>query len=217
LAESWGCPFAYILVSMASLHSATAEQSLTHVTKQAFVAAWLTELLRRDDMTLARTNLLKFLIRDRLEARIRDLRKQAVGKAFQHTRFGDDAASRAAVSDQYAFEFHARALRPAATTTVASATSISGSTTTGAWAISTAKRSSSVPAGWIFRRSRVVFNFGYATWCGAKGVRSSCKRRTGVFTRTFCASFPVKMTSPDRFSPLNTRVPTAGYWPRMTD
>ncbi len=88
------------------------EQSLTHVSKQIFVAAWLTNLLRRDDVTLARANLQKFLIRNRLEARIRDLRKQAVGKAFQQTLFGDDAASRVAVSDQYAFDFHPHAYAP---------------------------------------------------------------------------------------------------------
>ena len=88
------------------------EQSLTHTSKQAFVAAWLTNLLRRDDVTLARANLQKFLIRNRLEGRIRDLRKQAVGKAFQQTLFGDDAASRVAVSDQYAFDFHPHAYAP---------------------------------------------------------------------------------------------------------
>ena len=88
------------------------EQSLTHTSKQAFVAAWLTNLLRRNDVTLARANLQKFLIRNRLEARIRDLRKQAVGKAFQQTLFGDDAASRVAVSDQYAFDFHPHAYAP---------------------------------------------------------------------------------------------------------
>ncbi len=51
-------------------------------------AKWLTELLRRDGFTLARANLQKFLIRNLLEARIRDLRKQAVRKAFQQTLFG---------------------------------------------------------------------------------------------------------------------------------
>ncbi|MDP3037328.1 MAG: hypothetical protein Q8N07_06305, partial [Rhodocyclaceae bacterium] len=88
------------------------EQSLTHASKQAFVAAWLTELLRRDDVTLARANLQKFLIRNRLEARIRDLRQQAVGKAFQQALFGDDVSSRVAVTDQYVFEFHAQAYAP---------------------------------------------------------------------------------------------------------
>lgn len=88
------------------------EQSLIHASKQAFVAAWLTDLLRKDDFTLARANLQKFLIRNRLEARIRDLRKQAVGKAFQQTLFGDDAASRVAVSDLYAFEFYPHVYAP---------------------------------------------------------------------------------------------------------
>ena len=88
------------------------EPSLTHASKQAFVAAWLTQLLRRDGFTLGRANQQKFLIRNLLEARIRDLRMQAVGKAFQQTLFGDDAASRVAVSDLYAFEFHPQAYAP---------------------------------------------------------------------------------------------------------
>ncbi len=88
------------------------EPSLTHASKQAFVAAWLTELLRRNGFTLAHANLQKFLIRNLLEARTRNLRRQAVGKAYQQTLFGDDAASRVAVTDQYAFEFHAQAYAP---------------------------------------------------------------------------------------------------------
>ncbi|MCB1958941.1 MAG: DEAD/DEAH box helicase family protein [Rhodocyclaceae bacterium] len=88
------------------------EPSLTHQAKQAFVAAWITDLLRREGFTLARANLQKFLIRTLLEARIRALRQQAVGKAFQQTLFGDDAAARVAVTDQYAFEFHAQAYAP---------------------------------------------------------------------------------------------------------
>jgi type III restriction enzyme len=88
------------------------EPSLTHVSKKTFVAAWLTDLLRRDGFTLARVNLQKFLIRNLVEARIRELRKKAVGKAFQQALFGDDAAERVAVSDQYAFEFHPQAYAP---------------------------------------------------------------------------------------------------------
>lgn len=88
------------------------EPSLTHASKQAFVAAWITDLLRREGFTLARANLQKFLIRNLVEARIRELRKQAVGKAFQQALFGDDAATRVAVTDQYAFEFHAQAYAP---------------------------------------------------------------------------------------------------------
>lgn len=88
------------------------EPSSTHASKQAFVAGWLTELLRRHDFTLARANLQKFLIRNLLEALIRELRRQAVGKAYQQALFGDDAASRVAVTDQFAFEFHAQAYAP---------------------------------------------------------------------------------------------------------
>ncbi len=88
------------------------EPSLTHASKQAFVAAWLTDLLRREGFTLARANLQKFLIRNLVEARIRELRKQAVGKAYQQALFGEDATSRVAVTDQYAFEFHAQAYAP---------------------------------------------------------------------------------------------------------
>ena len=88
------------------------EPSLTHASKQAFVVAWLTDLLRREGFTLARANLQKFLIRNLLEARIRELRKQAVGKAYQQALFGDDAANRVAVTEQYTFEFHAQAYAP---------------------------------------------------------------------------------------------------------
>ncbi len=88
------------------------ESSVTHASKQAFVAAWLADLLRRDGFTLARVNLQKFLIRNLLEMRIRELRKQAVQQAYQQTLFADDAASRVAVSDQYTFEFHAQAYAP---------------------------------------------------------------------------------------------------------
>lgn len=88
------------------------EPSLTHASKQAFVSAWLSDLLSREGFTLARANLQKFLIRNLLEARIRDLRKAAVGKSFQQVLFGGDAASRVAVTDQYAFEFHSQAYAP---------------------------------------------------------------------------------------------------------
>lgn len=88
------------------------EPSLTHASKRAFVAAWVAALLRREDFTLARVNLQKFLIRNLIEVRIRKLHKQAIGKAYQQALFGDDAATRVAVSDQYAFEFHTQAYAP---------------------------------------------------------------------------------------------------------
>ena len=56
------------------------EQSLTHAAKRAYVAAWLSDLLGRDGFNLARANLQKFLIRHRIEARIRNLRKTAIGQ-----------------------------------------------------------------------------------------------------------------------------------------
>lgn len=88
------------------------EPSLTHASKQTFVAAWLTDLLHRDGFTLARANLQKFLIRNLIEARIRALRKRAVNMAYQQALFADDAVSRVTVSDQYAFEFHAHRYAP---------------------------------------------------------------------------------------------------------
>jgi len=88
------------------------EPSLTHASKQAFVAQWLAELLRREGFTLARANLQKFLLRDLLEARIRELRKQAVGRAYQQTLFGEGAEDRVAVTDEHAFEFHPQAYAP---------------------------------------------------------------------------------------------------------
>lgn len=88
------------------------EPSLTHASKQAFVAKWLSELLRREGFTLARSNLQKFLVRNLLEANIRTLRRQAVGQAFQQALFGEDAAKHVAVTDQYAFEFHGQAYAP---------------------------------------------------------------------------------------------------------
>lgn len=88
------------------------EPSLTHASKRAFVAKWLTELLRRDGFTLARANVQKFLIRNLLEARIRELRREAVATAFQQVLFGEDAAARVAVTDQCPFEFHPQAYAP---------------------------------------------------------------------------------------------------------
>lgn len=88
------------------------EPSLTHVSKQAFVAAWLTELLRKNGFTLARANLQKFLIRNLIEARIRELRKEAISKAFQQALFSGDAAERVAVTSQFIFEFHAQTYAP---------------------------------------------------------------------------------------------------------
>jgi hypothetical protein len=66
------------------------EPTLTHASKQPFVAAWLTALLEREGFSLGRANQQKFLIRQRLETRIRDLRQQAIAKAYQRQLFGED-------------------------------------------------------------------------------------------------------------------------------
>ncbi|MDO4776878.1 MAG: DEAD/DEAH box helicase family protein [Cardiobacteriaceae bacterium] len=89
------------------------EPSLTHASKQAFVAAWLNALLQTEGFALARANVQKFLIRKRLENRIRELRKAAIARAYQATLFADPARERVAVSDAHAFEFHAQAYAPA--------------------------------------------------------------------------------------------------------
>ena len=107
------------------------EPSLTHASKQAFVAAWLTRLLQQEGFTLARANLQKFLIRNLLEARIRELRKRAVGRAFQQTRCSAAVPSRVAVTDQYAFEFHAQAYAPSRDYDGRLASSISAGISTG--------------------------------------------------------------------------------------
>ena len=88
------------------------EPSITHANKQAFVAAWLSDLLRRDDFSLARVNLQKFQIRNILETQIRGLRNQAANAAYQQTLFGEGAADRVAVNDHYTFEFHSQAYAP---------------------------------------------------------------------------------------------------------
>jgi type III restriction enzyme len=80
------------------------EPSLTHASKQAFVVAWTAHLLQRE-VTLVRVNLQSFLLRDLIESRIRELRKQAVTKAYQELIFGGAAASRVVVNDKYAFDF----------------------------------------------------------------------------------------------------------------
>ncbi|MBI2313470.1 MAG: DEAD/DEAH box helicase family protein [Betaproteobacteria bacterium] len=88
------------------------EQSVTHASKQAFVVKWLKDLLVQPGCDLGRANRQKFLIRNLLEARIRNLRLAAVKQAYQQTLFGDDRASRVAVDETYRFEFHPQAYAP---------------------------------------------------------------------------------------------------------
>jgi type III restriction enzyme len=88
------------------------EPSVTHASKQAFVAAWLRALLEREGFNLARANQLKFTVRGLLQDTIRRLRREAVGKAYQQTLFGEGRDARVATSDALAFEFHPQAYAP---------------------------------------------------------------------------------------------------------
>lgn len=88
------------------------EPSLTHASKQAFVAAWLRALLDRPDMSLARANQLKFVLRTLLHDTIRRLRRDAVSDAYQSVLFGADREQRVATSDALAFEFPAQGYAP---------------------------------------------------------------------------------------------------------
>jgi len=88
------------------------EASITHASKQAFVAKWLRELMLQPVYDLGRANRQKFLIRNLLELRIRELRLDAVKQAYQQTLFEDGHEDRVRVDDSYRFEFHPQAYAP---------------------------------------------------------------------------------------------------------
>jgi type III restriction enzyme len=88
------------------------ETSITHASKQAFVARWVRELLAKPGYELARANQQKFLIRNLLEQRIRELRLLAVKQAYQQTLFDEGRESRVKVDATYRFEFHPQAYAP---------------------------------------------------------------------------------------------------------
>ena len=88
------------------------EASITHASKQAFVAKWLRELLAQPGYDLGRANRQKFLIRNLLEQRIRDLRLAAIKQAYQQTLFDDGREARVKVDETYRFAFHPQAYAP---------------------------------------------------------------------------------------------------------
>ncbi len=88
------------------------EPSITHTSKQAFVSGWLDALLRVPEFSLARANQYKFVLRNLLSKRIRDLRQSAVTAAYQETLFGDGREARVRVDDTYHFVFHPVAYAP---------------------------------------------------------------------------------------------------------
>lgn len=81
------------------------EPSLTHASKQAFVSAWLRKLLDTEGFNLARANQLKFILRKLLDENIKQLRREAVNRAYQQVLFGEGRESRVAVGDGFLFEF----------------------------------------------------------------------------------------------------------------
>ena len=86
--------------------------SLTHASKQAFVAAWLRALLQTDGFNLARANQLKFTLRKLLDENIKRLRREAVHHAYQQALFGEGRERRVAVDDRFLFEFDPQGYSP---------------------------------------------------------------------------------------------------------
>lgn len=88
------------------------ERTLSHTSKLAFVSGWLSNLLVQPGFNLARVNMQKFMMRNLLEARIRDLRRDAVNRAYQQTLFGDGNNDRVAVTIQFPYDFRPEAYAP---------------------------------------------------------------------------------------------------------
>lgn len=88
------------------------EATITHASKQAFVSGWLRQLMARDGFDLARVNRQKFLIRNRIEQRIRELRLSAIKAAYQATLFDGDREKRVSVDETYQYVFHPQAYSP---------------------------------------------------------------------------------------------------------
>jgi len=84
----------------------------THSSKHAFVSGWLKQLLVHSNFDLAKANQAKFLVRNRIEQRIRELRIGAVKEAYQKTLFDEGRESRATVDGTCKFEFHPQAYAP---------------------------------------------------------------------------------------------------------
>ncbi len=88
------------------------EPSLTHASKQAFVAAWLRRLLESEAFNLARANQMKFTLRKLLDENIRRLRREAVNRAYQQILFGEGRETRVAVGGDFIFEFDPQGYAP---------------------------------------------------------------------------------------------------------
>lgn len=76
------------------------DPALTHESKRAFVGRWVSELLHKEELNLARLNARKFLLRDILQERVRELRQEAIEYAYQETLFGKGANERVVVGGE---------------------------------------------------------------------------------------------------------------------
>ncbi|NND09119.1 MAG: hypothetical protein HKN87_22335 [Saprospiraceae bacterium] len=90
------------------------DHSATHKSKQAFVAAWERHLINTDSLDLAKLNQRKFLLRDLVEQRIKDLKKVAINTAYQDTLFGEDSDKNLIVTDEFSFTFSPHLYSPSA-------------------------------------------------------------------------------------------------------
>jgi type III restriction enzyme len=81
-------------------------ETVTHSSMVAFVSSWLGRLLQEDEFDLARANRQKFLLRQLLENRIKELLKLAAKQACQQFLFSDEKHERVSVSDAYQFTFN---------------------------------------------------------------------------------------------------------------
>lgn len=88
------------------------DTSITHASKRAFVAAWVTSVLAYEGMDLARANRQKFLLRNLIEAQVAELRTRAVETACSEFLFGEGKEDRVRVGSEYQFEFHPDAYAP---------------------------------------------------------------------------------------------------------
>jgi type III restriction enzyme len=85
---------------------------ITHESKRAFVAGWLSSLLAHENIDLALANRQKFLLRNLLEARIGELRAEAIQTACEQFLFTEGKENRVRVGSEYQFEFHPDAYAP---------------------------------------------------------------------------------------------------------
>jgi type III restriction enzyme len=88
------------------------EPTITHASKLAFVSGWLSDLLVQPGFDLGRGNLQKFMLRNLLETRIKELRREAVTRAYQHTLFDEGNAERVTVTSQLPYDFRPEAYAP---------------------------------------------------------------------------------------------------------